>query len=154
MISYAKYSVNTSQMPWESKRKHMNKRIRVLVAKLGLDGHTTGAIVVARALRDAGMEVVYTGLRQTPEMVVQTALQEDIDVLGISTLSGAHMKHLPRILSLLKEEGVDDILVVAGGVIPKQDIAELRSLGVAAIFTMGSSTSEMVKFIKENVSAE
>lgn len=132
----------------------MDKRIRVLIAKLGLDGHTTGAIVVARALRDAGMEVIYSGLRQTPEMVVQTAIQEDVDVVGISTLSGAHMKYVPRILSLLEEEGVDDKLVIAGGVIPKEDIAELGSLGVAAIFTMGSPTSEMVKFIKENVSAE
>lgn len=132
----------------------MEKRIRVLVAKLGLDGHTTGAIVVARALRDAGMEVIYTGLRQTPEMVVQTALQEDVDVIGISTLSGAHMKHLPRILNLLKDEGVNHILVVAGGVIPEEDIAELRSLGVSAIFTMGSPISEIVKFITDNVSAE
>jgi len=130
----------------------MNKPIRVLIAKLGLDGHTTGAIVVSRALRDAGMEVIYSGLRQTPEMVVQTALQEDVDVIGISTLSGAHMKHIPRILSLLKDEGADDILVTVGGVIPEEDIAELRSQGVAAIFTMGSPTSEIVKFIKENVS--
>lgn len=125
-----------------------------MVAKLGLDGHTTGAIVVARALRDAGMEVIYTGLRQTPEMVVQSAIQEDVDVVGISTLSGAHMKYVPRILSLLKEEGADDKLVVAGGVIPKDDIAELQSLGVAAIFTMGSPTSEMVKFIKDNISTD
>ena len=132
----------------------MGKRIRVLVAKLGLDGHTTGAIVVARALRDAGMEVIYTGLRQTPEMVVQSAIQEDVDVVGISTLSGAHMKYVPRILSLLKEEGADDKLVIAGGVIPKEDIAELRRLGVAAIFTMGSPTANMVEFIRDNVSAE
>jgi methylmalonyl-CoA mutase C-terminal domain/subunit len=129
----------------------MTKRIRVLIAKLGLDGHTTGAIVVTRALRDAGMEVIYTGLRQTPEMVVQTAIQEDVDVIGISSLSGAHMKHFPRILELLKKEGVEDKLVVGGGVIPKEDLDELAGLGVSALFTMGTPTSEIVRFIRNRV---
>lgn len=131
----------------------MEKKIRVLIAKMGLDGHTTGAIVVTRALRDAGMEVVYTGLRQTPEMVVQTAIQEDVDVIGISTLSGAHMKHLPKVVKLLEEEGVKDKLVIGGGVIPREDLEELEKLGVSAIFTMGSPTSEIVKFIRDSVTA-
>ena len=122
----------------------MGKRIRVLVAKMGLDGHTTGAMVVTRALRDAGMEVIYTGLRQTPEMVVQTAIQEDVDVIGISTLSGAHMKHLPMVLKLLKEAGAEDKLVIAGGVIPKDDLDELQNMGVTGLFTMGTPTSEIV----------
>ena len=132
----------------------MTKRIRVLIAKLGLDGHTTGAIVVTRALRDAGMEVIYTGLRQTPEMVVQTAIQEDVDVIGISSLSGAHMKHFPRILELLKKEGVEDKLVVGGGVIPKEDLDELAGLGVSALFTMGTPTSEIVRFIRNRVTPQ
>jgi methylmalonyl-CoA mutase C-terminal domain/subunit len=132
----------------------MVKRIRVLIAKLGLDGHTTGAIVVTRALRDAGMEVIYTGLRQTPEMVVQTAIQEDVDVIGISSLSGAHMKYFPRIIGLLKEEGAEDKLVVGGGVIPKADLDQLKKLGVSGLFTMGTPTSEIVEFIKNRVTNE
>lgn len=132
----------------------MGKRIRVLIAKMGLDGHTTGAIVVTRALRDAGMEVVYTGLRQTPEMVVRTAIQEDVDVIGISTLSGAHMKHLPRVLELLREEGAEDKLVIGGGVIPKDDLDKLKSMGVSGLFTMGTPTSEIVEFIRSRVCTE
>ena len=127
------------------------KTIRVLIAKLGLDGHTTGATVVARALRDAGMEVIYTGIKQTPEMVVQTAIQEDVDVIGISSLSGAHMKHFPRLLDLLRDSGAEDKLVIAGGVIPEEDIAELKERGVAATFTMGTDTSQIVEFINRRV---
>jgi len=132
----------------------MGKRIRVLIAKMGLDGHTTGAIVVTRALRDAGMEVIYTGLRQTPEMVVRTAIQEDVDVIGISTLSGAHMKNLPRVLDLLKKEGAEDTLVIGGGVIPKGDLNKLKNMGVSGLFTMGTPTSEIVEFIKSRIGAE
>jgi len=129
----------------------MAKKIRVLIAKLGLDGHTTGAIVVTRALRDAGMEVIYTGLRQTPEMVVQTAIQEDVDVIGISSLSGAHMKHFPKIIELLNEEGAEDKLVIGGGVIPRENLQELERLGVSGLFTMGTPTSEIVEFIRNRV---
>lgn len=132
----------------------MAKRIRVLIAKLGLDGHTTGAIVVTRALRDAGMEVIYTGLRQTPEMVVQTAIQEDVDVIGISSLSGAHMKHFPKIIQLLKKEGAEDKLVIGGGVIPRENLKELEMLGVSGLFTMGTPTSEIVEFIRNIVEAK
>jgi methylmalonyl-CoA mutase C-terminal domain/subunit len=132
----------------------MPKRIRVLIAKLGLDGHTTGAIVVARALRDAGMEVIYTGLRQTPEMVVRAAIQEDVDVVGISTLSGAHMKHFPKVVQLLKEGGAEDKLVIGGGVIPQEDLDELEKLGVSGLFTMGTPTSDIVEFIRNRVATE
>ena len=132
----------------------MNTRstpIRVLVAKPGLDGHDRGAKVIARALRDAGMEVIYTGLRQTPEMIVNAALQEDVDCVGLSILSGAHNAIVPRVTSLLKERGAPDILVVLGGTIPEQDIEFLRSHGVAAIFGPGTSLDATVKFIRENV---
>ena len=125
--------------------------IRVLVAKPGLDGHDRGAKVIARALRDAGMEVIYTGLRQTPEMIVNAALQEDVDCIGLSILSGAHNAIVPRVTALLKERGADDILIVLGGTIPAQDIEFLKSQGVAAIFGPGTSLDETVKFIRENV---
>lgn len=125
--------------------------IRVLVAKLGLDGHDRGAKVVARILRDAGMEVIYTGLRQTPEMIVNAALQEDVDCIGLSILSGAHNAIVPRVTALLKERGADDILIVLGGTIPAQDVEFLKSQGVAAIFGPGTSLDETVKFIRENV---
>jgi methylmalonyl-CoA mutase, C-terminal domain len=125
--------------------------IRVLVAKPGLDGHDRGAKVIARALRDAGMEVIYTGLRQTPEMIVNAALQEDVDCIGLSILSGAHNAIVPRVTALLKERGADDILIVLGGTIPAQDIDFLKSQGVAAIFGPGTSLDETVKFIRENV---
>ena len=126
-------------------------KIRVLVAKPGLDGHDRGAKVIARALRDAGMEVIFTGLRQTPEMVVSASLQEDVDVIGLSILSGAHNAIVPRVTGLLKDRGADDILVVLGGTIPQQDAEFLKSHGVAAIFGPGTSLEETVRFIRENV---
>lgn len=125
--------------------------IRVLVAKPGLDGHDRGAKVIARALRDAGMEVIYTGLRQTPEMIVNAALQEDVDCIGLSILSGAHNVIVPRILELLKERGANDILVVLGGTIPEQDIAPLMAAGVAAVFGPGTTLDSTVTFIREHV---
>ncbi|MBV8438626.1 MAG: cobalamin B12-binding domain-containing protein [Silvibacterium sp.] len=125
--------------------------IRVLVAKPGLDGHDRGAKVIARALRDAGMEVIYTGLRQTPEMIVNAAVQEDVDCIGLSILSGAHNAIIPRVTALLKERGADDILVVLGGTIPQQDTEFLKSHGVAAIFGPGTSLEETIRFIRENV---
>ena len=123
-------------------------KIRVLVAKAGLDGHDRGAKVIAAALRDAGMEVIYTGLRQTPEMIVEAALQEDVDVIGISILSGAHMTIFPKIKKLMNEKGVDDVLLTGGGIIPKEDIKELEKLGVGEIFTPGASTSAIADYIK------
>jgi len=128
-----------------------NKKIRVLIAKPGLDGHDRGAKVIARALRDAGMEVIYSGLRQTPEQIVETALQEDVSVIGLSILSGAHTHLFPRIMEILKEENIDDIVVIGGGVIPEEDIPELKKIGIAAIFTPGSDTRDIVKFINETV---
>lgn len=127
------------------------KRIRVLVAKPGLDGHDRGAKVIARALRDAGMEVIYTGLRQTPEQIVAAAVQEDADVVAMSLLSGAHNHLFPRVVELLKEKGVTDILVVGGGVIPDADIPFLKESGIAEIFTPGTPTSVAIDFIKSNV---
>jgi methylmalonyl-CoA mutase C-terminal domain/subunit len=130
----------------------MNERkIRVLVAKPGLDGHDRGAKVIARALRDAGMEVIYTGLRQTPEMIASAALQEDVDAVGISILSGAHNTLCPRIIELLRKHGMDDTLVLVGGIVPQEDIATLKQKGVAEIFLPGTSTEDIVKFLKENV---
>lgn len=126
-------------------------KIRVLVAKPGLDGHDRGAKIVARALRDAGMEVIYTGLRQTPELIAAAALQEDVDVVGISILSGAHKTLCPRIVSLLREKGMNDCLVVVGGIIPQEDIPLLKEQGIAEVFLPGTSTEEMVKFLRENV---
>jgi methylmalonyl-CoA mutase C-terminal domain/subunit len=127
------------------------KKIRVLVAKPGLDGHDRGAKVVARALRDAGMEVVYTGIRQTPEMIAEAALQEDVDVIGLSILSGAHMALFPRVMDLLHESDMDDVLVVAGGIIPDDDVAALSELGIQGIFGPGTPTDEIVDFIREHV---
>jgi len=127
-------------------------RIRVLVAKPGLDGHDRGAKVIARALRDAGMEVIYTGLRQTPEQIVETAVQEDVSVIGLSILSGAHMYIFPKIFKLLKEKDMDDVLVIAGGIIPAEDIPELKKMGVKEIYTPGTDTRNIVEFIKSNVS--
>jgi methylmalonyl-CoA mutase C-terminal domain/subunit len=124
-------------------------RIRVLLAKLGLDSHTIGVTVIARALRDAGMEVVYSGLKQTPETVAAAAIQEDVDVVGLSSLSAAHMQHFPRVVELLREQGAGDKLVIAGGVIPAEDAAELRRVGVRAIFTMGTPTDEIVAYIRQ-----
>jgi methylmalonyl-CoA mutase C-terminal domain/subunit len=133
----------------------MNERkIRVLVAKPGLDGHDRGAKVIARALRDAGMEVIYTGLRQTPEMIAAAALQEDVDAVGISILSGAHNTLCPRIVDLLHANGMDDTLVLVGGIVPQEDIAELKQNGVSEVFLPGTSTEDIVKFINENVRSE
>jgi len=127
------------------------KKIRVLIAKPGLDGHDRGAKVVARALRDAGMEVIYTGLRQTPEQIVETAIQEDVDVIGLSILSGAHTHIFPKVMELLKENDIKDIMVMGGGVIPEEDIPELKKVGIAEIFTPGTDTRDIIKFIKEEV---
>ncbi len=127
------------------------RKIRVLVGKPGLDGHDRGAKIVARALRDAGMEVIYTGLHQTPEEVVATALQEDVDALGLSVLSGAHNYLFGRVLELLREKGVDDIVVFGGGIIPPEDIERLKAMGVREIFTPGTSTRDIVAFVREQV---
>jgi len=129
----------------------MARKIRVVIAKPGLDGHDRGAKVIARALRDAGMEVVYTGLHQTPEQIVETAIQEDADAIGISVLSGAHMTLVPRILDLLRENEADDVVVVVGGTIPNDDADALRELGVAEIFTPGASTTAIVDFLRDRV---
>lgn len=127
----------------------MEKKIRILLAKAGLDGHDRGIKVVARALRDAGVEVIYTGRRQTPEMIVEAARQEDVDGIGVSLLSGAHMRIFPKILELLKEKGAQDIAVFGGGIIPPPDIAELKKLGILEIFTPWTSTSRIVDFIRQ-----
>ena len=127
----------------------MDSKIRVLVAKAGLDGHDRGAKVVAAALRDAGMEVIYTGLRQTPEMIVEAAIQEDVHAIGISILSGAHMTIFPRILQLMKDKEVDDILLFGGGIIPESDLVKLRELGVGMLFTPGPSTQDIIKYLNE-----
>jgi methylmalonyl-CoA mutase, C-terminal domain len=129
------------------------RRIRVLVAKPGLDGHDRGAKIVARALRDAGMEVIYTGLRQTPEQIVSAALQEDVDAIGISILSGAHNSIVPRICELLREQGMDDVLLVVGGIIPGEDIPGLKQAGVAEVFQPGASTAAIVDFIRSKARA-
>jgi methylmalonyl-CoA mutase C-terminal domain/subunit len=127
------------------------RKIRVVIAKPGLDGHDRGAKIIARALRDAGMEVIYTGLHQTPEQIVETAVQEDADAVGISILSGAHMTLVPKILELLRENEIEDVLVIVGGTIPREDADELRELGVAEIFTPGAPTGEIVEFIRDRV---
>jgi len=133
----------------------MNERkIRVLVAKPGLDGHDRGAKIIARALRDAGMEVIYTGLRQTPEMIATAALQEDVDAVGISILSGAHNTLCPRIVNLLRENGMEDTLVLVGGIVPQEDILTLKANGISEIFLPGTNTEDIVKFIRENVRSE
>ncbi len=127
------------------------RKIRILVAKPGLDGHDRGAKVIARALRDAGMEVIYSGLRQTPEMIVSAALQEDVDAIGMSCLSGAHMHLFSRVMELLRERKATDILVVGGGIIPGEDIPKLKAAGLAAVFTPGSTTQDIIDFVKANV---
>jgi methylmalonyl-CoA mutase C-terminal domain/subunit len=127
------------------------KRIRVLIAKPGLDSHDRGAKVVARALRDAGMEVIYTGLRQTPEQIAETALQEDVDVVGLSILSGAHKTLFPRIMQLLKQKGLADVMVFAGGIIPEEDVPDLKKLGVKEIFGPGTPTGAIIKYVSDNV---
>jgi len=127
------------------------RKIRVLVAKPGLDGHDRGAKVIARALRDAGMEVIYTGLRQTPEQIVAAAVQEDVDVIGLSILSGAHMTICPRVMELVREKGLTDVLVVVGGIIPDEDIPKLKAMGIAEIFLPGTLLEDIIRFIRENV---
>lgn len=127
----------------------MNRPLRVLVAKVGLDGHDRGAKVIATALRDAGMEVIYTGLRQTPEMVVNAALQEDVDAIGVSILSGAHMTVFPKIIQLMKEKKMDDVLLTGGGIIPEDDMAALNNLGVGKLFAPGTSTADIASYIKD-----
>lgn len=128
----------------------MNRPIRVIIAKLGLDGHDRGAKVIARALRDAGMEVIYTGLRQTPENVVEIAIQEDADCIGLSSLSGAHGHQFPKVTALLKERGAEDIMVFGGGIIPDEDARMLKQAGIAAVFTPGTATEEVIRFIQES----
>jgi len=129
----------------------MEGRVRILIAKPGLDGHDRGAKVVARALRDAGFEVIYTGLHQTPEMIVSAAIQEDVDAIGLSILSGAHMAIFPRILALLREQGAEDIVVFAGGIIPHEDIAVLKEMGIREIFLPGTPLGEIVEWVRRNV---
>ncbi len=126
------------------------RKIRVLIAKPGLDSHDRGAKIVARALRDAGMEVIYTGLRQTPKQIVETALQEDVDVIGLSILSGAHTTLFPKVMELMKEEGMDDVLIFAGGIIPQEDVPALKKIGIKDIFGPGTPTNVLVKFVQEN----
>jgi len=128
-----------------------DRHLRILIAKPGLDGHDRGAKIIARALRDGGFEVVYTGLHQTPEMIAETAVQEDVDAIGLSILSGAHMTLFPALLELLRKKGVGDAVVFGGGIIPEEDIAELKKVGVSQIFTPGASTQDIVTWVRENV---
>jgi methylmalonyl-CoA mutase C-terminal domain/subunit len=139
----------TAESPAQSAQG--GRKIRVVVAKPGLDGHDRGAKIIARALRDAGMEVIYTGLHQTPEQIAETVLQEDADAVGLSILSGAHMTLVPRVVELLGEQGADDVIVTVGGTIPSDDVPELKKLGVAEVFTPGSSTQSIIDFIREKV---
>lgn len=127
----------------------MAKKIRVLIAKAGLDGHDRGAKVIAAALRDAGIEVIYTGLRKTPDMIVEAALQEDVDAIGISLLSGAHMTIFPRVWNLMKEKGIGDVLLFGGGIIPEQDIASLKAMGIGQLFTPGASTTDIISYVQD-----
>ena len=132
----------------------MARKVRVLVAKPGLDGHDRGAKVVANALKDAGMEIIYTGLHQTPEMIAESAVQEDVDLVGLSILSGAHMTMFPRVMELMKEKGAEDIVVFGGGIIPAEDVAKLEEIGVARIFGPGTDTGDIIKFIRERFPEE
>lgn len=134
-----------------NKKVQDTRKIRVLIAKPGLDSHDRGAKVVARALRDAGMEVIYTGLRQTPEQIAETALQEDVDIIGLSILSGAHKTLFPRIMELLRQKGLTDIMVFAGGIIPEEDASELKKLGIKEIFGPGTTTETIIKYVFDNV---
>jgi methylmalonyl-CoA mutase C-terminal domain/subunit len=137
------------QLPGAASTGFTNRPIRVLVAKVGLDGHDRGAKIIAAALRDAGMEVIYTGLRQTPEMVVNAALQEDVDAIGISILSGAHNTIFPRIIKLMKEKGMDDVLLTGGGIIPEDDMKQLNEMGVGKLFAPGTTTTDIAVYIRE-----
>ncbi|ABF45836.1 methylmalonyl-CoA mutase, alpha subunit [Deinococcus geothermalis DSM 11300] len=140
-----------SKSSFEEETDMEDRRIRVLIAKPGMDGHDRGAKVVARALRDAGMEVIYTGLRQTAEMIVNAALQEDVDAIGLSVLSGAHMHYFREVMALLRERGAEDIIVFGGGIIPDQDLPKLEALGVGRVFTPGASTEEAAEYLKAAV---
>ena len=140
-----------AEPPSATKEQTSEQKIRVLIAKPGLDGHDRGAKVIARALRDAGMEVIYTGLHQTPEMIAEAALQEDVDAVGLSILSGAHMALFPRIIEELRKRGLDDVLVYAGGIIPDDDIPAVKEMGVAGVFGPGTPMEEAVKFVREHV---
>ena len=131
----------------------MDRPIRIVIAKPGLDGHDRGAKIIARSLRDAGMEIIYTGLHQTPEQIAATVIQEDADAVGLSILSGAHMTLVPRVVKLLRDEGADDVVVMVGGTIPRDDIPALKELGVAEVFTPGAPTSSIVEFLRERVAA-
>jgi methylmalonyl-CoA mutase, C-terminal domain len=131
--------------------KQTARKIRVVVAKPGLDGHDRGAKIIARALRDAGMEVIYTGLHQTPEQIAETVIQEDADAIGLSILSGAHMTLVPRVVELLREQGIEDVLITVGGTIPADDVPELKKLGVAEVFTPGAPTTDIIEFIQNSV---
>jgi methylmalonyl-CoA mutase C-terminal domain/subunit len=137
-------------MSMKQKEKQPQRKIRVLIAKPGLDSHDRGAKIVARALRDAGMEIIYTGLRQTPEQIAETALQEDVGVIGLSILSGAHTTLFPKIMQLLKKKGLTDILVFAGGIIPKEDVPAIKKLGIKEVFGPGTSTTTLVEFVSKN----
>ncbi len=130
-----------------------DRRLRILVAKPGLDGHDRGAKIIARALRDAGFEVIYTGLHQTPEMIVEAAVQEDVDAVGLSILSGAHMTLFPAVIDLLKQRGVEDVVVFGGGIVPAEDVPELKKRGVSAIFTPGATTEDIISWVRDNVGA-
>jgi methylmalonyl-CoA mutase C-terminal domain/subunit len=137
--------------PQTNERLKMKRAYRILIAKPGLDGHDRGAKVIARALRDAGMEIIYLGLRQTPEMIVEAALQEDVDAIGLSILSGAHMTLLPRVVELLQENGLDDVMVFAGGIIPDEDIPKLNEIGISGIFGPGTNTEDVITFVHEQL---
>src|SRR5438094_3099110 len=140
-----------ASQPVASEKSDSKRKIRVVVAKPGLDGHDRGAKIIARALRDAGMEVIYTGLHQTPEQIVETVIQEDAHAVGLSILSGAHMTLVPRVAELLKEQGAEDVVVTVGGTIPAEDIPELKQLGVSEVFTPGASTQEIIDFLRSSV---
>jgi methylmalonyl-CoA mutase cobalamin-binding domain/chain len=140
-------------MSEQSEEASKTRTIRVVVAKPGLDGHDRGAKIIARALRDAGMEVIYTGLHQTPEQIAATVVQEDADAVGLSILSGAHMTLVPRVVEMLREQGADDVVVTVGGTIPADDVPELKKLGIAEVFTPGASTDEIVEFVRGAVAA-
>jgi len=142
---------NTSAQPQSQQGSEATRKIRVLIAKPGLDGHDRGAKIIARALRDAGMEVIYTGLHQTPEMIAEAALQEDVDAVGLSILSGAHMALFPRIVEEMKKRGLDDVLIYAGGIIPDDDIPAIKEMGVSGVFGPGTTMDEAVRFVRDNV---
>lgn len=151
LLQSAAATNSCAQLYLSSNKLMPETNIRVLLAKPGLDGHDRGVKVIARALRDAGMEVIYTGLRQTPEQIVNAALQEDVNIVGLSILSGAHMTIFPRVLELMKEKGMDDVLLFGGGIIPDDDIPKLKAAGVGEVFLPGASTEDIIKYIRENV---